>query len=56
MLGRLSAALVKRVAKVTRAEALTPMALSKLDACDNNVLDFTIFLGLNYYTYMEIVS
>ena len=41
MLGRLSAALVKRVAKVTRADALTAMAASKLDACDNNASNFT---------------
>ena len=32
MLGRLSAALVKRVAKVTKADAFTPMAASKFDA------------------------
>ena len=33
VLGRLSATLVKRVANVTRADALTPIAPSKLDGC-----------------------
>ena len=32
MFGSLSAALVKRVAKVTKADAFTPMAASKFDA------------------------
>ena len=55
MLGRLSAELVKRVAKVTRADALTPMALSKLDACDNNISSFTMSLRTEFL-YLEIVS
>ena len=34
MFGSLSAALVKRVAKVTKADAFIPMAASKFDACE----------------------
>ena len=45
-MGRLSAALVKRVAKVTRADAFTAMAASKFEACKKCPI-LSLYISMN---------